>query len=238
MVFGYITRRDEQSLRVQSENAIKANAETLRLDVDRQLQETRARLEQAGKTHEAELRLLVDRQVQTARGEVERDLKSHEIRQRVEADLRLKLIDRVLNDVSLYRGRLTVAFNSIYLVTQEAEPNGNTARLAELIEEANRAFVAVPNSAAYVPSEILEPAIVLFNEAHDCFRQVVRWAQLPAREERRTRSLETNAKIEEIALRARSLLGADPTLHRDRAWGGRLPWATGAACRGSAPAGE
>jgi hypothetical protein len=163
--------------------------------------------EQTIKAHEAELRRLVDQEMHRVRGEVERDLKSHEIRLRVQADLGLKLIDRMLNDVGQYRMKLVAAFNSIYLLTQEAEPNGSTARFAELVEEARRTFTAVPTAAPYVPPELSEQAILLFDEAHECFLNVVRWAKLPTREERTARCMNTNSTIEDVAQRARKLFG-------------------------------
>jgi hypothetical protein len=196
-LFNYFSRRDEHTLRIRSENTIKANEQALRSDV-----------EHAIKTHEAHLRVLVEREVQKARGEVERELKSHEIRLRVEADIRLRFIDRILTDVGQYRTKLVTAFNSIYFMTQEAEPRGATPKLGELAEDAKRAFAAVPASGAYIPPELLSEAIALFDEAHECFRNVVEWAILPTRAERTPRCLETNGRIESIAARSRDLFGA------------------------------
>jgi hypothetical protein len=196
LVVNYFGRRQEHQLRIDSETKIRERDHALRKKVERGL-----------KLHEAELRVMVEHAVQKARAEVERDLKTHEIRLRVAADLRLKLTDRVLNDVGQYRTKLTAAFNSIYLITQEAEPRGKTPRLEELVEDARRAFAAVPTSGPFVPPELLDSAVILVEEAHNCFRSVVEWAVLPTRPERTARCLETNAKIEEIGDRARLLFG-------------------------------
>ncbi len=195
-IFNYFNRRDEHNLRIRSENAIKANEQALRSDVEKTL-----------RTHEAQLKLLVEKEVLKARGEVERELKTHEIRLRVEGDLRLRFIDRILTDVGQYRTKLVAAFNSIYFMTQEAEPKGATAKLAELTEDAKHAFAAVPASGAYIPPELLNDAIALFDEGYECMRGVVGWAHLPTRADRTTRCIETNAKIESIAARSRDLFG-------------------------------
>lgn len=181
-IVSFVARRHEAALRIQTERAIKVQ--------------------------ETDLRRALDLELQRARSEIESALKAHEIRLRVEADLRLKLVDRMLADVGQFRAKLFEAFNMIYRLTQEAEPRGDTDRFAELVDQTQVTFAAVPTSAAYMPPELLEAAVVLFHEAHECFVDVVGWVHEPTREQRTPKARHTSARIEAIGLRARRLFGA------------------------------
>lgn len=169
----------------------------LRKDVDEKL-----------KGYEAALKLHVDTQVQRVRGEVERDLKNHEVRLRVAADIRLKMLDRMLADVADYRSKLGAGIGAISMLAHEVEPNGGrTERARELLRSAELAFAALSGAGPFVPADLHSSATEIANEFNDCLREVVEWSNLPTREERTQKCHVTVAKMETISVRSKKLFG-------------------------------
>jgi hypothetical protein len=165
------------------------------------------RLDTELKTHEASLRAHVDISVHRARAEIERDLKNHEVRLRVAADFRLKMLDRMLIDVSDFRSKLNAAIGATSLLMHEVAPRGGSERAQALHLAALERFAALSSAGPFMPPELFGPTTDLANKFLECLKDVAEWSNLDSQEARNAQCVQTTARMLEISIYSREIFG-------------------------------
>jgi hypothetical protein len=150
----------------------------------------------------------IQKSVNAAKGELKHDLKTHEVRLRIDAEFRLRILERMLTDVADFRSKLGDAIAAVTLLTHEVEPNGgNDERARELLWEALKAFGALSGAGPVMPPDLRAKASELANRFQDALRDVVNWSSLPSREERRQRCIQTDERMAEMGRESHALFG-------------------------------
>jgi hypothetical protein len=156
----------------------------------------------------ARLRADVEGHLHRVKGEVERDLRQHEVRLRVEAEMRLRLLERTLTDVADYRSKFGEVMGRITRLVHEVEPNGAATDEARRLHAAVLdAFTALSAAGPFTPPDLRATATRVANGFKDCLRDVVSWGRLPTRPERTAACEKTDVAMRALADEWQSVFG-------------------------------